>query len=125
MSNGSTFVSPHCWTNNVRQFDPSLSNAIKETKPKVRRVFTLCHRATLGFMVNLLDFIKHLFRDGEMNFLRDISETTQCQQECQLTERTVEKGNLSEQKLGCLTVKARVDVASIKRYSLLLGLEYE
>ena len=24
MSNGSTFVSPHCWTNNVRQFDPSL-----------------------------------------------------------------------------------------------------
>ena len=25
MSNGSTFVSPHCWTNNVRQFDPSLT----------------------------------------------------------------------------------------------------
>ena len=24
MSNGSTFVRPHCWTNNVRQFDPSL-----------------------------------------------------------------------------------------------------
>ena len=24
MSNGLTFVSPHCWTNNVRQFDPSL-----------------------------------------------------------------------------------------------------
>ena len=23
MSNGSTFVSPHCWTNNVRQFDIS------------------------------------------------------------------------------------------------------
>ena len=26
MSNGSTFVSPHCWTNNVRQFDPSLTH---------------------------------------------------------------------------------------------------
>ena len=27
---GSNFVSPHCWTNNVRQFDPSLSQpAIK------------------------------------------------------------------------------------------------
>ena len=24
MSNDSTFVSLHCWTNNVRQFDPSL-----------------------------------------------------------------------------------------------------
>ena len=23
--NGSTFVSLHCWTNNVRQFDPRLS----------------------------------------------------------------------------------------------------
>ena len=23
MSNGSTFVSLHCWANNVRQFDPS------------------------------------------------------------------------------------------------------
>ena len=23
MLNGSTFVSSHCWTNNVRQFDPS------------------------------------------------------------------------------------------------------
>ena len=56
-----------------------VSNAIKETKPKVQCVFTLRHQATLAFMVNLLDFIKHLFRDGEMNFLRDISETTQCQ----------------------------------------------
>ena len=25
MSNSLTFVSPHCWTNNVRQFDPSLT----------------------------------------------------------------------------------------------------
>ena len=25
MSNGPTFVSLHCWTNNVRQFDPSLT----------------------------------------------------------------------------------------------------
>ena len=25
MSNGSTFVSPHCRTNSVRQFDPSLT----------------------------------------------------------------------------------------------------
>ena len=58
-----------------------VSNAIKETKPDVRRVFTLSQWITLGFMVNLLDFIKHLLRDGEMNFLRDISETTQCQQE--------------------------------------------
>ena len=24
MSSGSTFVRRHCWTNNVRQFDPSL-----------------------------------------------------------------------------------------------------
>ena len=24
MSNGSTFLSSHCWTNNVRQFDPTL-----------------------------------------------------------------------------------------------------
>ena len=74
-------------------------------------------------MVNLLDFIKHLFRDGEMNFLRDISETTQCQQEF---ERIVEKRNFREQKLGCFTVKARVDLASTKRYScpslLALGL---
>ena len=64
-------------------FEPALSplvyqvsNAIKRTKPKLRRVFTLRQRATLGFMANLLNFIKHLFRDGEMNFLRDISETT-------------------------------------------------
>ena len=85
-----------------------LSNAIKETKPKVWRVSTLRHRTTLGFMMNLLDFLKHLFREREMSFLRDISETTQCQQECQLTERTVEKRNLSEQKLRCFTVKARV-----------------
>ena len=26
MSNGSTFVGLHCWTNNVRQFDPSLTS---------------------------------------------------------------------------------------------------
>ena len=58
-----------------------VSNAIKEAKLEVRRVFTLRHRADLGFTVNLLDFIKRLFRDGEMNFLRGISETTQCQQE--------------------------------------------
>ena len=56
-------------------------DAIKETKPKARHVFTLRHRATLGFMVNILEFINHLFRDGEMNFLRGISETAQCQQE--------------------------------------------
>ena len=43
-----------------------------------KTVFTLRHRATLGFMVNLLNFIKHLFRDGEMNFLINISETKQC-----------------------------------------------
>ena len=55
-----------------------VSNAIKKTKPQVRRVFT---RGNSRFMVNLLDFTKHLFRDGEMNFLRDISGTTQCQQE--------------------------------------------
>ena len=30
---------------------------------------------------NVKKIIKHLFRDGEMNFLRDISETAQCQQE--------------------------------------------
>ena len=34
-----------------------------------------------------------------------------------LIKRTAEKRNLSEEKLGCFTVKARVDLASIKRYS--------
>ena len=28
MSNGSIFVSLHCWTNNVHQFDPSLRHAL-------------------------------------------------------------------------------------------------
>ena len=64
-----------------KNFKCQLSNAIKETKPKVWRVFTLRHRASLGFMVNLLNFIKHLFCNGEMNFLRDISEITQRGQE--------------------------------------------
>ena len=31
MSNASTFVSLHCWTKNVRQFDPSLCVNSKET----------------------------------------------------------------------------------------------
>ena len=30
MSNGSTFVSTHCWANNVCQFDPSLTKVIHE-----------------------------------------------------------------------------------------------
>ena len=64
-------------------FEPAFSalevSSYQCTKPKVRGVFTLRHRATMGFMVNLLNFIKHLFRDGEMNFLRNISETAQCQ----------------------------------------------
>ena len=69
----------HQWDSNLscRFWKCQVSNTIKETKPKVRRVFELRHRATL----DLLDFMKHLFRDGEMNFLRDILETTQCQQE--------------------------------------------
>ena len=28
ISNGSTFVSPHCWTNNVRQFTPAEENRL-------------------------------------------------------------------------------------------------
>ena len=33
-----------------------VSNALKETKPKVGRVFTLCHRATLGAYDEFIKF---------------------------------------------------------------------
>ena len=39
MSNGSTFVSTHCWPNNVCQFDPSLRfKSEKGMLPKYSRV---------------------------------------------------------------------------------------
>ena len=61
------------WDSNLRCWlsKNQVSNAVKETKPKVRRVFMLPHRAALGFIVNLLNFVEHLFRDGEVNFERN------------------------------------------------------
>ena len=38
MLNGSTFVSPHCWTNNVRQFDPSLTYQIRSGQRLTRHL---------------------------------------------------------------------------------------
>ena len=37
--------------------------------------------ASMGFepAFSALEVIKHLFNDGKMNFLRNISETAQCQ----------------------------------------------
>ena len=117
------------WDSNLRcrLWKCQVSNAIQGTKPKVRRVFTLRHRATLWFRVNLFDFMKHLIRLkkkyelSERHFRNKPMSTR-----VYLTGRTVEKRNLSKQKLGYFTVNARVDLASIKRYScpslLALGL---
>ena len=45
MSNGSTFVSPHCWTNNVRQFDPSLMVTQRNSSTTIRASQLLIQQA--------------------------------------------------------------------------------
>ena len=78
-------------------------------------------------MVNLLNFIKHLFRDGEMNFLRDISETTQCSRKAQSQTRQI---LCHRKKFYYRTVKSlrtgrscgKIDAAVFKQFWNLSGL---
>ena len=51
MSNGSTFVSLHFWTNNVRQFDPSLTGhgSVRSEENPMGRWSEVDIRADMGF----------------------------------------------------------------------------
>ena len=94
------------------------SNAIKETKPKVRHVFTLRHWAALEVYGEFIKFYQ-TFVSWWRNELseRHFWNQPNVNKSLYLTERTAEKRNLSEQKLGCFTVNARVDLVSRERYS--------
>ena len=66
------------WNLRCRVWTCQVSNEENKTQGAVS-----FHAESLGnswdHKVNLLNVTKHLFRDGEINFLRDISKTTQCQ----------------------------------------------